>query len=181
GVPMSRRGGGEPRWWGWRGAGTMEARRLVGAMHAPERKRSLLTIIHFGFGHDHLVLRLDASHPIQDLLADGYTFSFTFLRPPGVRFTVSYHAGRIVGVYSRRDGNGREWVDAGSGGAVVAAGTVLEGALPFVSLGLAAGEPVSFFVTVCDPDAQEIERHPAHRVIDLTVPDERFEARNWMA
>ncbi|PWT83872.1 MAG: glycoside hydrolase [Blastocatellia bacterium] len=173
--------GEESSYFEWLGAGMMEVRDVVGAMHASERKRNLLTIIHFGFGHDHLVLRLDGLRPIQDLLADGYTFSFTFLRPPGIRFVVSHHGGHVLGTYSRREGNGREWIDAGSGGAIVAAGSVFEGSLPLVSLGLTAGEPVSFFVTVYGPDTQEVERHPQHRVIDLTVPDERFEARNWTA
>jgi hypothetical protein len=40
---------------------------------------------------------------------------------------------------------------------------------------------VSFFVAVHDSSGQEVERHPAHRPVDVTVPDDQFEARNWTA
>ena len=40
---------------------------------------------------------------------------------------------------------------------------------------------VSFFVTVHDANENETERHPAGRPVELTVPDDRFEARNWSA
>ena len=58
---------------------------------------------------------------------------------------------------------------------------MLELSLPLVDLGVSAGDPVSFFVAVHDAAANEIERHPAHRPIDLEVPGAGFEARNWTA
>jgi hypothetical protein len=61
----------------------------------------------------------------------------------------------------------------------VAAGSVLEVAVPLSDLGVRDGD-VSFFVAVYEGDA-EVERHPAHRPIETAIPDARFEARNWTA
>ena len=40
---------------------------------------------------------------------------------------------------------------------------------------------MSFFVAVYDVEGGELERHPANRPIELTVPDALFEARLWQA
>jgi hypothetical protein len=63
----------------------------------------------------------------------------------------------------------------------VAAGTVLEIAVPLRELGAGSGDPVAFFIAVSGAEGTERERHPAHRPIELTVPDAQFEARNWTA
>jgi hypothetical protein len=65
------------------------------------------------------------------------------------------------------------------GQAQAAAGTVLEVALPFAHFGVRPGEAMTFFVTVQDVTQAEVERHPTYRPIELTVPDDQFEARNW--
>jgi hypothetical protein len=39
---------------------------------------------------------------------------------------------------------------------------------------------VAFFVAVTDHNV-EVERHPAQRPIEVTVPDPGFEARQWRA
>ena len=44
---------------------------------------------------------------------------------------------------------------------------------------MTAGAPLSFTVAVYDPGHNEVERQPGSRPVELTVPDERFEARNW--
>ena len=73
------------------------------------------------------------------------------------------------------------WRERGPGGVVVAAGTVLELAIPFTDLGLSADSPVAFFVALFDDSGAELERQPAHRPIELVAPDAMFEARNWRA
>ena len=77
--------------------------------------------------------------------------------------------------------DGQVWTDRGSGGSTVAAGTVVEMALPLDELEETAGAALAFFVAVYDPADNEIERHPSHQPVQLTIPDERFEARNWTA
>jgi hypothetical protein len=128
-----------------------------------------------------LYVRLDLGRPAADLLADGYEFALTFLSPPGVRFSIRQADGRLAGVLRDRRGEDGAWQDRGRTGAAVAAGTIIEVALPLAELGLAPAAPLAFLVTVYDSDRNEIERHPTHRPVEVTVPDERFEARNWMA
>ena len=82
------------------------------------------------------------------------------------------------------------WAERGPGGAAVAAGRLLEVALPLADLGrrpLDAGtapsdQPasrVAFFVAVYDAAGAELERHPAYHPIETEVPGRGFEARNW--
>ena len=82
--------------------------------------------------------------------------------------------GRTVSVLASRAGRA-------SDGIRVAAGQVVEVAVRLATIGAVAGAGVSFVVAVTDPSGQEIERHPAHRPIETTVPDARFEAIHWTA
>jgi alpha-amylase/alpha-mannosidase (GH57 family) len=173
--------GEETSYFEWLGAGSLEIRDVAGAMHRTDRKPSLLTLLQFGFDRDRLYVRLDSGRRMADLLADGYLFSLMFLEPPGVRFVVGQAGGRLTGTFWDRGVGERQWVDRGAGGARVAARTVIEAALPLSDLGVGAGAALSFFLAVLDRDQAEVERHPDNRAVTLTVPDERFEARNWTA
>ena len=87
-------------------------------------------------------------------------------------------AGRLVGAFWGWRDRGR--LDRrGPARPAVAAGTVLEAGDAAGRPRTCAGEPRAFFVAVYDADGAEIERHPASRPIELRVPDEPFEARNW--
>jgi alpha-amylase/alpha-mannosidase (GH57 family) len=174
--------GEETSYFEWLGAGSLEIRKLPGAMHQGDRRESVLTLVQFGFDRDRLYVRLDAGRRLADLLSEGYEFSLKFLHPEGVRFSVRQAMGKLSGLFwDRRTTKAPQWVERGSGGAIVAAGTVLEVAVPLVDLGLKPGDVVAFFVAVYDVDDAELERHPAHRPIESEVPDEQFEARNWTA
>jgi alpha-amylase/alpha-mannosidase (GH57 family) len=173
--------GEETSYFEWLGAGALEVRDLAGAMHRTDRKPSLLTLLQFGFDRERFYVRLDSGRRMADLLADGYFFSLMFLEPPGVRFVVGQAGGRLTGTFWDRGGGEGRWVGRGTGGARVAAGTVIEAALPLSDLGVGAGATLSFFLAAFDRDQTEVERHPDNRAVTLTVPDERFEARNWTA
>ena len=71
------------------------------------------------------------------------------------------------------------WVERGPGSSAVSAGTLLEVALPLKDL--AGLTTMSFFVSIFNAADKEVERHPSHRPIEVTAPDARFEALNWMA
>ncbi|HLZ44398.1 MAG TPA: hypothetical protein VKQ05_01815, partial [Gemmatimonadales bacterium] len=104
----------------------------------------------------------------------------TFLKPDGLRFAVRAREGQVTGVYWDRRGGTTRWVERGRGGAEVAAGTVLEIALPLGDLHLPPVRPsVAFFVAMYDLERSELERHPSHHPIEAEVPDAGFEARNW--
>jgi alpha-amylase/alpha-mannosidase (GH57 family) len=173
--------GEETSYFEWLAAGTLEVRDVAGAMHEIERRPPAVSLIYFGFDHGRLFVRVDAPMPVVDLLADGRELSLTFLTPPGVRFSVRQSLGRLTGIYWDRREAEPHWVARGPGGAAAAAGTVLEVALPFEDFGVAPGQPVAFFVAVCDERGVELERHPAHGPIELVTPDAQFEARHWRA
>ncbi len=171
--------GEETSYFEWLGAGALEVRASAGAMHQIDRKPPVLTLVRFGFDRAHLYVRLDAGRRMVDLLAEKHELSLKFLRPDGVRFSVQQTVGRLTGLFWDRRTETPQWVERGPGGAAVAAGTVLEVAVPLSDLALNAGDQVAFFVAVYDAAGSEIERHPAHRPIEVDVPDARFEARNW--
>jgi alpha-amylase/alpha-mannosidase (GH57 family) len=173
--------GEETSYFEWLGAGTLEVRDVAGAMHQIERPQALVSLLQFGFDERRLFIRVDAATPLIDLLADGREVSLKFFTPAGVRFSVRHSLGRLSGAFWDRRDAPPHWVLRGAGGAAVAAGTVLEVALPFGDLGLTAGQPVAFFVAIYDEQSVELERHPAHRPIELIAPDALFDARQWRA
>ncbi|HYM22496.1 MAG TPA: glycoside hydrolase family 57 protein [Vicinamibacterales bacterium] len=168
----------------WLGAGSLEIRDISAAMHRTGGA-SRLRLVHFGFDRDRLLIRVDAARPMIDLLAEGHEVSLKFLTPEGVRFSVRRFDGRLAGHFWRRPatvpgGRAVPWTDHGPDGAVVAASDVLEVGLPLAELGGAQpGAPIAFFIAVYDVRNVEIERHPDHRPIEVTVPDGLFDARNW--
>jgi alpha-amylase/alpha-mannosidase (GH57 family) len=178
--------GEETSYFEWLGAGLLEVRDTAGAMHRSDRRPSVITLVQFGFDREHLYVRLDGFRPVIDLLADGFEFSLKFLNPEGLRFSVRQRFGRLTGVLWDWRAAGPHWKERGPGGAVVAAGTILEVAVPIADLWPATDRsgpsaPVAFFIAVYDRDDAEIERHPPHRPIEAELPDARFEARNWTA
>jgi hypothetical protein len=175
----------------WLGAGTLEIHDVAGAMHQSERRAALVTMVYFGFDRQQLYVRVDGTQKIVDLLAGDRELSLKFVTPFGVRFTVRQSAGRLVGTFWDRrtaggkataPANGAPWSERGPGGAAVAAGSVLEVALPLADLGITEGQPVAFFVAIYDgPTGAEVERHPEYRPIEIVAPDAMFEGRHWRA
>jgi alpha-amylase/alpha-mannosidase (GH57 family) len=171
--------GEDTSYFEWLGAGSLETREAAGAMHQATRQDPLITLVRYGFDAETLYIRLDGSRPMRELLASGYEAAFKFLAPEGVRYSVRSDGRRTTGTFFDHREALPRWVERGTGQARVSAGTVLEVALPLKSLGGLTA--VSFFVAIYDANDKAIERHPAHRPIELTVPDERFEALHWTA
>ena len=175
----------------WLGAGTLEIHDVAGAMHQSERRAALVTMLYFVFDRQQLYVRVDGTQRIVDLLAGDRELSLKFVTPFGVRFTVRQSEGRLVGTFWDRrtiggkgvaPSNGAPWIERGPGGAAVAAGSVLEVALPLADLGISEGQPVAFFVAIYDGATRaELERHPEYRPIELVAPDAMFEGRYWRA
>ena len=63
-------------------------------------------------------------------------------------------------------------------GLLVAAGSVLELALPFEGLGAGPGERLSLVITL-ERQGESIERIPASGELEVTVPAEDFEVHFW--
>jgi hypothetical protein len=171
--------GEETSYFEWLGAGQLEVHEVAGAMHQSDRRPAVVSLVHFGFDHERLLVRVDTAERALDVLAGGRELSLKFVTPAGVRFSVRSVAGRLAGSFwDRRDAEPL-WAERGPGGAMLAAGTIVELALPLADLGLSAGQTVGFFVAVYDDQGAELERHPAHQPIELSVPDGLFEARHW--
>jgi hypothetical protein len=175
--------GEESSYFEWLGAGILEVRQVVGAMHQVDRQAELLTEVRFGFDRSHLYVRVDALRSIRELLADGYEFVLKFLQPDDAKISLRIGTdGAFAAVVWRRVGASQKWLVNPSAGVRAASGTVLELALPLADLrGAAEARTVSFFLAVHDRKGVEVERHPAHRPIEGAIPDERFEAMNWTA
>jgi alpha-amylase/alpha-mannosidase (GH57 family) len=172
--------GEESSYFEWLGAGLVEVRDVAGAMHQVDRRPGVLAAVRFGCNRERLFVRLDGAQPMVDLVADRMSFLLTFLQPEGLRLLVRLMiGGPVAAIWEQRPG-ARHRVERTTG-VQVAAGSVLEISVPLATLGLEPGAPVAFFVTVSTADGIEVERHPAHRPIELHVPDAAFEARNWTA
>jgi alpha-amylase/alpha-mannosidase (GH57 family) len=175
----------------WLNAGYLEVKDVAGAMHQSDRTANLVTAVRFGVDQTRLYVRVDASRPMVDLLAEGHEVSLKFMVPDAVRFSVKQEAGRLTGQFWQRLPSNETdagippsaaWMPRGAGGAAVGAGAILEVSLPFVDLSAgAADSPLAFFVAVFDPQSVERERHPSHRPIEVRVPTEGFAAREWSA
>jgi len=159
--------GQETSYFEWLGAGLYEVPTTAGAMHQADRRPPRIAAIRFGCDRERLFVRIDGPGPIQDLLAEGYQVAVRFNGTGGSMLTVRADVGRLS--------------VSGPGTAVVAADRVLEASVRLDELGVAAGHPMALVVTVSDASGAEIERHPAHRPIQLVTPDAAFEARNWRA
>jgi len=177
--------GDETSYFEWLGAGSLEIRETAGAMDNSHGRQSVLTLVQFGFDRERLFVRVDAVRPMVDVLDEGLEISLTFLKPDGVRFSVARRLGRLEWAFWERQSTSAvdgasPWIERAADRAAVAAGTVLELSLPTRELRVAAGDAVAFFVAVYD-SGLEAERHPQHRPIEVSVPDDLFEARNWRA
>jgi hypothetical protein len=163
----------------WLGAGSLQLGTAIGAMHQVSNPafQTLTTELLFGFDRDCLYVRLDFSRPAGDLLVGSGECLVSFMNPADVRLRVCQDAGRTVAMLEHR--HGMEWKRVASAADAVAH-EVLEVAVPFADLGLRAGEPVSFFVSL-HLNGHELERYPSHRPVELTVPSAEFEAYNWTA
>ncbi|MGE5246334.1 MAG: glycoside hydrolase [Betaproteobacteria bacterium] len=170
--------GEETSYFEWLNAGLVEVHDAAGAMHEIDRQPPLVTEVRFGFGDDCLYVRIDAARPVVDLLAGGYELSLKFLEPAGVRFSVRERDGRLAGSFWDRAAGDPPWIDRGPGRAAFAAGQILELSLPLTDLGVDGR--LAFFVAVYG-DSNEIERHPASRPIEATVPAADFAGRHWTA
>ena len=106
----------------------------AGAMHQAERQAPVLTLLQFGFDRNRLYVRLDGERPLVDLLGDGFEFSLKFLNPSGVRFSVRQDLGRLTGLFWDWQATRAALGGAGPGPAAVAAGTILEIAMPLADV-----------------------------------------------
>jgi alpha-amylase/alpha-mannosidase (GH57 family) len=173
--------GEESSYFEWLGAGHLEIRPVAGAMHQSEPTPTVLSDLWIGFDGSRLCLRLDAKRRLDDVLRQGLALVFTFLQPDDRRFIVEMRNGVVAGsLFGREGGADGRWVELPVD-APVAAGTILEAAIPLTALSADGRATMALVVTAQDAAGVELERHPAARPVEVTVPDASFTARNWSA
>ncbi len=162
---------GEPTsYFEWLSAGTLDVPVHQGAMHQTGGQGRLVSRVSFGFSPTDLYVRLDGDRPLSELLAEGHRFAVTFLHPTRQRLDI--------------DATGFRWSVRGGAGVRLAAGTIVELAIPLADLEAQPGQPLAFYVSASLPGGAGVadaERYPAQRPIQVAVPDEAFLGDNWRA
>jgi len=165
----------------WLGAGSLQLHGAAGAMHQVAESLGPATLVRqllFGFDPARLYVRVDFGRRAGDLIVGSGEVRVTFMNPQETRVRVVQHAEGVKAVLEQRLG-ASGWSSVRSQAEAVAH-DVLELAVPFLDLGLQAGDAVNFFVSV-HLNGQELERYPSHRPVEMTVPPPEFEAHNWTA
>jgi alpha-amylase/alpha-mannosidase (GH57 family) len=137
--------------------------------------RGVMHAIWFGFDATRLLIRVDTEGgPARERLleADRLRIGFVdpadreivIVEPAAVRPVACLHEG------GRPVANGTT-VD-------VATGAIFELALPFARLGLAAGDPIRFYVELLKADSS-LDRAPREGIFELFVPSPDFERIMW--
>jgi len=159
----------------WLAAGYYDVSQAGGTMH---RAESIISHIYYGFDMQNLFIRLDSNSDLHDARVKELVFCLHFLKPRPCRVEVRLDptAGEVSAYVL---GSGKE--DKGGRGerlSSIAAGEIIEMAVPFDMIGAMPRDEVNFFVTVRREEV-EIEKWPYRGYISFNVPTEDFEAIMW--
>jgi alpha-amylase/alpha-mannosidase (GH57 family) len=162
----------------WLAAGSVETDTPSGAMTSGDR-RTLVTSLLYGFDLTNLYVRLDFTRPAAHMLREGIRCTVNFTTPADRRVILVAEGEQYAAFLVQRTPGGA-LEDFLQTSARVAAGEILELAVPFADLGLSPQDPFAFFVSVQSRSGQ-IERHPAFRPVEGRVPEANFERLLWKA
>lgn len=162
----------------WVGSGCVEPAGAAGTMHQVTEREARLTLVEFGFDLENLFVRVNGSKPMDVMLAGGLELHVNFLKPAGLRVMLA-GSGRPLARLVQRDVEGRS-AELTAPGLQAAVRSVAEIQIPFRSLGVDRQAAVAFIIAL-NRGGAEVEHHPRHRPIELTVPDREFPALNWTA
>jgi alpha-amylase/alpha-mannosidase (GH57 family) len=157
----------------WTGAGRFSAGSERGSMTLVSE--GLVRELRFGFDRRTLYVRIDTNGDARSTLLGCDNLRVRFVEPQETELIVSGWNSPRTEFELRRDG-----VNAGLNHLQGAVQRVVEVAIPFESLRVRPGEPVSFFVEMFT-GGQSVDRTPNEGTIDLSIPNGEFEALNWQA
>jgi alpha-amylase/alpha-mannosidase (GH57 family) len=169
--------GQESDYYEWLAAGFFDTGRVGGSMH---QARAVLRSFHFGYDLKNFYVRLDPWRPPrkEDFEGLGSTrFEVKFLSPADRTLKVSFRGEALGPVCEMDDENGRPLPVTGCS---LAAGKVLEMAVPFDVLGYARKAEAKFLVLVFQED-RLLEYFPLNGPVAFQVPGEELEASHWSA
>ena len=166
GAEPGRRG-----YFAWDGAGRLEISRGAAMAEQP-----LLERVRFGYDKERLSVRLEPSQTRADAVAAAAV---------ELELTVFSRRYRVALDAEPRwrldEAAGEAWVERGVGEPVFRASSglpIVELAIPWTRLEAAPKSPVSLVVRIVR-GALVLARYPAESAIELSVPDDDFEADHW--
>jgi len=157
----------------WQGAGYVEGRPPLSAMH---NRREFFSRIYFGFNLDHLYLRFDPAASAADDAPEVHV-QFIEPRPAKLIFRLDLPEPAQFTLMHSPDGTSPPSARTYDS---IRRKKVIELAVPFKDLGLDPGMLVRFVVKVMQGNL-ELERIPHEQHVTFTVPDQTFEGAMWRA
>ena len=161
---------GRRRYFEWKPAGHFVAGSDRGTM--ARVTQGLIRELHFGFDRQSLMIRCDTHDRARDAIPPGQELRVRFLEPDGHELRLLPAASGATAVSLWRSGMLEK------SGAVGAVDEVSVVAVPLADLGLSTGNAVHFYVELFQ-DRTSLDRVPSEGMIELVVPSEDFDARNW--
>jgi alpha-amylase/alpha-mannosidase (GH57 family) len=160
----------------WQGAGYVEGRRALSAMHTP---REFFSRIYFGFNLDQLYLRFDPAPAVAEGALDtpDVHVQFSEPRPAKLIFRLDMPEPPLLTLKHSQDGASFSVARTYDS---IRRKKVIELAVPFKDLEFGPGMQVRFVVRVMQGDL-ELDRIPHERHVTFTVPDHTFEGAMWRA
>ncbi|MFQ5480678.1 MAG: alpha-amylase/alpha-mannosidase [Thermodesulfobacteriota bacterium] len=161
----------------WISSGLISNRSFGSSMHSESYNEVLLDGIRYGFSTEELFLRLDYLEG-RDLYEKPWSITINFTGPAHVKVR-----GKVEGaacgaeVYVQGE-KPATWSDAITL-EHMASGKVVEMAIPLKTLGAAAGDKITFFMTI-DSEDYGPERWPARGLLSIEAPGEEFEEEHWL-
>ena len=168
----------------WRGAGYIEGRASLSAMH---KKAGMFSRIYFGFDLEQFYLRLDPQAPQGGpeasepgfLSPDGWEIHVEVVEPHPVKLVFPLELSERPQFTILVNSNGTGFAPHRTY-ETIRRKKIVELAVPLKELGLVPETRASLVIKVVQGDI-EVERYPAQESLVLTVPDHTFEARMWQA
>ena len=161
---------GRRRYFEWMSAGHFVAGSERGTM--ARVTQGIIRNLHFGFDKKSLLIRCDTACRAKDDLLPGQELRIRFLEPDGHEVRVKLLNAGALELTLFRGGTPEKTV------AVAAIDDVAVVSIPLADLGLTAGQGIHFYAELFEA-RNSLDRIPSEGMIELTVPAEDFDIRNW--
>jgi len=167
-----------PSFYEWHGAAVFDVPRGAAMADSP-----LVERIHLGFDRDRLFVRVDPSTSALSSAGLDGTLLDVELERAGRRVRLRLPVlqqgnGAPRWTLAEKMPEGEYWRELGSGGPAEVVRSWVALAAPFAQLGLRPGEAVQVAVRLQRGEVA-LARYPTDGWLELTVPDDAFEAENW--
>lgn len=161
---------GRRRYFEWMPAGHFLAGSERGTM--ARVTQGLIRELHFGFDRRSLLVRCDTAKRARESFEPEQELRVRCIEPDGHELRVRFRENAPPAWEMLRGGTPER------SGAIAAVDDVLVMSIPLIDLGVSHGQQLHFYVELFE-DRQSIDRVPSEGMIELTVPAEDYDMRNW--